>query len=113
MTLTSLMQLGRIEKEIVLKDDIKIKVHTLSVAEQHRAFVNLPNDTENEVARFTSLQAALLTEATDEVNGVKVTREQAKEMYESMQANVLAHIFTEYSELASEQSKVLEELKKK
>lgn len=113
MALISLAQLGRIEKEIVLNEAVRIKVHTLSVAEQQRALAQLPAGVENEIAKFTFLQEAILVQATGEVNGEVVNSEQAKEIYSNMQYNLMAHVFAEYTDLAGEQGKVLEELKKK
>lgn len=113
MTLISLAQLGRVEKEIVLNDETRIKVHTLSVAEQQRALSQLPEGVENEVAKYTYLQEAILIEATGEVNGEKITSDQAKELYAGMQYNLMAQIFSEYNNLTGEQGKVLDELKKK
>ena len=113
MTLISLTQLGRIEKEIVLNADVRLKLHTLSVSEQQRALAQMPHDVENEVAKFTFLQEAILIQATDEVNGEKITKEQAKEVYASLQYNLMAYVFAEYTTLAGEQGKVLDDLKKK
>jgi hypothetical protein len=113
MSLTSLSQLGRIEKEIVLNESLKIKVHTLSVSEQQRALVSLPEGVENDVVKFTFLQSAILAQAIHEINGEKVTAEQTKELLENMQYNLMAYVFAEYTTLAGEQGKVLDELKKK
>lgn len=113
MALSSLAQLGRIEKEIVVNESLKIRVHTLSVSEQQRALVSLPEGVENEVAKFTFLQASILTQAIHEINGEKVTAEQTKELLDNMQYNLMAYMFAEYTTLAGEQGKVLDELKKK
>lgn len=113
INITSLAQLGRIEKEIEVNSELRVKLHTLSVTEQQRALASVPDGILNDIARYSFLQSAILIQATHEVNGQVVTKEQAVELYENIQYNVMAELFGKYSEMAGEQGKVLEELKKK
>ncbi len=113
LNITSLAQLGRVEKEIEVNSELRVKLHTLSVTEQQRALASIPEIVANEIARYAFLQAAILIQATQEVNGQVVTKDQASELYENLQYNVMAELFGKYSEMAGEQGKVLEELKKK
>lgn len=113
MDLKSLAQLGRIEKEVEVNKELRVKLHTLSTIEQQVALSSVPETIENVTARFTFLQVSVLTQATDAVNGEAITKDQAKEFYDNMQYNILSEIFTAYSDVAGEQSKVMEELKKK
>jgi hypothetical protein len=113
MDLKSLAQLGRIEKEVEVNKELRVKLHTLSTIEQQIALSSVPEAVENVTARFTYLQVAVLIQATDAVNGESVTKEQAKELYDNVQYNILSEIFTAYSDVAGEQTKVMEELKKK
>jgi len=113
MDIKSLAQLGRIEKEVEINKELHVRLHTLSVTEQQIALSSVPEAVENVTARFTYLQASILTQATDAVNGESITKEQAKELYDNMQYNILSDLFTAYSEVAGEQSKIMEELKKK
>jgi hypothetical protein len=113
MGIISLAQLGRVEKEVVINKDLKLKLHTLSVTEMQKALAGIPNDIENEVAKFTHMQQAVLIQATDSVNDQGITKDEAKELYANLQHNIFAEIFVEYTALAGEQAKVLEDLKKK
>ena len=113
MDIKSLAQLGRIEKEIEVNKELRVKLHTLSAIEHQMALASVPETVENVTARFTFLQVGVLVQATDMVNGEVVTEAQAKELYENMQYNMLSDIFTAYSEIANDQAKVMEELKKK
>jgi len=111
--LRSLIQLGRVEKDIEVNDKLKVTVHTLSVLEQQGVMENLPVKDMSEVAKFVHLQKLTLTHATKKINDLEVTTEEAKEFYDSLQYSVLAEIFTKYSMLSEDQEKALEELKKK
>ena len=114
MDLKSLSQLGRIEKEFELAPGVKIKLHTLSVMDQQKALLDIPEGVaQDESARFLQMQQAILVYATDSVNDEKLTLEQAKELYSGIQYPVLIELFNRYLEAAGEQSKILEELKKK
>jgi hypothetical protein len=113
LSITSLAQLGRVDKEIEVNSELRVKLHTLSVAEQQRALASIPEGLLNEIARYAFLQEAILIQATEAVNGQNVTREQAKEFYSMLQYNVMAELFGKYSDMAGEQNQVLEELKKK
>ena len=111
--LRSLIQLGRVEKEIEINEKLKVTVHTLSVLEQQKVMESLPISDMSEVAKFVHLQRLTLIQVTTKINGLDVTIEEAKEFYDSLQYSVLAETFTRYSSLTDDQEKALEELKKK
>lgn len=113
MDIKSLAQLGRIEKEIEVNKELRVKVHTLSTLESQKALSSIPESIENVVARFAFVQSAMLAQATDEVNGQAVTKEEARELYDNMQYTMLQEIYTVFNELSGDQAKVMEELKKK
>lgn len=112
MDLSALTQLGRVEKEIELSKDWKIRLHTLSVVEQQQALRTLPQDVEDDLTKLTYLQMAMLISATDTINGEKVTKEELKKLYSDMQNNVLASLFSRYLEINADQNKIIDELKK-
>ncbi len=111
--LKSILQLGKIQKDIELHKELTITLHTLSVLEQQRVMEKLPANDTTEVAKFVHLQRLSLIEATDKINGMDVTIEESEEFYNALQYSVLAEAFTKYSLLAEDQDKVLTELKKK
>ena len=110
--IASLAKLGRVEKEIVINKELKIKVHTLSALEQQAALASVPQESSSEFARLSLLQHSVLVQATDEVNGEKISKEQASKLFRELQASLVSDIFTQHSMLTQEQDKVLEELKK-
>lgn len=109
----SLAKLGRIEKDIEVNKDLKIKVHTLSASEQQEALSSIPSGDVSEFTKISHLSHAVLVLATDEVNGEKVSQEEASKLYKAMQASLVSDIFTEQQLLSKDQDKVLEALKKK
>ena len=109
----SLAKLGRVDKEIEVNKDLKIKIHTLSASEQQSALTSVPQDSPSEFARLSHLQHAVLAQAIDEINGEKVGKDQIKKILGVLQASLVADIFTQHSLLTQEQDKILEELKKK
>jgi len=110
--LKSLSQLGRVSKELEINKELRITVHTLSVLEQQTVMGKLP-ETGNDISRFVTLQKETLVEAVDKVNDLAVTKEDIREFLESVQYNILADIFTKYNALGEDQTKILDELKKK
>lgn len=113
MTLNSLSQLGKVEKEFEILKDVFVKLHTLPVSEQQNALMDIPETVKDEAVRFMYLQQSILSRATTSVNGEVKTLEQLRSMYSEMQYPLLTLLFTKYIELADEQNKVIEDLKKK
>lgn len=113
MDIKSLAQLGRIEKEVEVNKELRVKLHTLSALEQQAALSSVPENVENVAARFAMLQVSVLSQATDAINGEAITKDQAKELYTNMQYSILSDIFTAYSDMSNDQTQVMEELKKK
>jgi hypothetical protein len=112
MEIQALAQLGKLEKEIEL-GGLKVKFHTLSVSEQQKALASIPSNITDDTTRFTYFQEAMLVHATDTVNGEAVDTVKARAFYKDLQYPLLAELFSRYMELTAEQSKVLDELKKK
>ena len=113
MDIKTLSQLGRVEKEIELNKELRVKLHTLSALEQQTALSSVPENIENVAARFAMLQVSVLTQAVDSINGEAISKDQAKELFNTMQYSILSDLFTAYSEMSNEQTQVMEELKKK
>lgn len=115
MDLKSFSALNRVEKEFDVLDGLKVKMHTLSVLQQQQALAELPTSPlgMDNALRAVILQQALLIYAIDEVNGNKVTPQEAKEIVQNLQAPVFNALYNCYDQLAQEQDKTLEELKKK
>ena len=109
----SLAKLGRIEKVLEINKDLKVKVHTLSASEQHEALSSIPTDDSSEFIKVARLSHSVLVLATDEINGEKVTKDEASNAYSVMQASLVSDIFTAQQSLSKDQDKVLEALKKK
>lgn len=112
MELKSLAQLGRVEKEVDITKELKVKFHTLSVAEQQNVFLNVP-ETLTDEARISHIQVAVLAQAIDTINGEPVDKTKLAEQLRNMQFRLLAEMFDAYAALAEEQNTVLDELKKK
>jgi ssDNA-specific exonuclease RecJ len=116
MTLSTLKQLGRIEKEFEINSQLTIKLHTLTVGDQQKVLADIPAGVEDISARFTYVQFATLLYATDSLNGKvynETNRDELREFYTNLQYTLLFQIFSKYMELSDEQTKVLEDLKKK
>lgn len=112
MSIASLAQLGRIEKEIEINSQLKVKLHTLSVAEQQKALAEIP-ESADAMSKFAHMQIASLVYATSEINGLKATPEELHAFYLELQHSILADVFNQYLSLTEDQNKQLEELKKK
>jgi hypothetical protein len=115
MDLKSFSSLARIAKEFEILKDLKVSMHTLSVLEQQNALSEVPVSpvgTDN-AFRAVVLQQALLIYALDTINSEKVTKEQAKEFIQHLQAPIFNEIYNCYDLMAQEQDPVLAELKKK
>jgi len=110
--LRSLTQLGRVEKEIEI-GSFKVKLHTLTVADQQKALLSISEEIKDDTARLFQMQKAILVYATDSINGEVVEKDKLHELYNELQPVVLSNLFSGYLELVDEQSKILDELKKK
>jgi len=115
MDLKSFASLGRIKREFEILKDLKVEMHTLAVLEQQNALAEVPVSPlgSDPAFRTVILQQALIIYAIDSINGEKITREQAKEFVQSLQAPVFNEIYNNYDLMAQEQNPVLAELKKK
>jgi hypothetical protein len=115
MDLKSFAVLNRVEKEFDVVNGLKVKMHTLSVLQQQQALAELPTSPlgMDTALRAVILQQALLIYAVDEINGEKVDAQKSKEFVQNLQAPIFNAIYNCYNELAQEQDKTLEELKKK
>ena len=111
--LRSLVQLGRVEKDIEISSKLSITVHTLSVLEQQTVVEALPIEDMSEVARYVHLQKLYLTFATSKVNGLEVSQEEAVEFFNALKYSLLADAFTKYMVLSEDQNKAIDALKKK
>lgn len=113
MDLNSLRQLGRIEKEVEISG-FKFKIHTLTVAEQENAFGSVKSDSPDMsgIVEILRTERALLVEATSEINGEPVDKEELQKVYTEVQPKVLSTLFKTYQDLMKEQDEVLGELKK-
>lgn len=112
MDLKSLTQLGRVEKEVVV-NGFKIKLHSLTVADQQKVLLNVSEEMKDDTARLLQLQKAILVYAVDSINGEVVPKEDLQKLFEELQPAILSNLFSAYLEIVEEQSKVLDELKKK
>ena len=115
MTLSTLTQLGRMEKVFEINSQLTIKLHTLTVGEQQKVLADIPTGVEDTSARFTYIQFATLLYTTDSINDKvynETNREELREFYTNLQYTLLFEIFSKYLELSDEQSKILDSLKK-
>jgi replicative DNA helicase len=113
LVLDSITKLGRIEKEIEIVKGFKVKLHTLSMQEQHDALTAIPNTITDPTSQFHALQRALLIAATELVNGEKATKEELTKLYSELQESVFQETATAYTNLLQDANSVLDELKKK
>ena len=115
MDLKSFSTLNRIEREFDVVNGLKISMHTLSVLQQQQALAELPSSPlgSDTALRAVILQQALLIYALDSINGEKVDLPTAKKFIQDLQAPIFNEIYNCYDQMAQEQDKTLEELKKK
>ena len=115
MDLKSFSALNRVEKDFDVVDGLKVKMHTLSVLQQQQALAELPTSPlgMDTALRAVILQQALLIYAIDEINGEKIDVVKSKDFVQNLQAPIFNALYNCYAELAQEQDKTLEELKKK
>lgn len=116
MDLKSFSTLNRVEREFDVVNGLKISMHTLSVLQQQQALAELPTSplgTTDPALRAVILQQALLIYAIDSINGEKVDVQKVKDFIQNLQAPIFNVIYNCYDQLAQEQDKTLEELKKK
>jgi len=115
MDLKSFSALNRVEKEFDVLEGLKVRMHTLSVLQQQQALAELPTSPlgMDTALRAVILQQALLIYAIDEINGEKIDIAKSKEFVQNLQAPIFNALYNCYNELAQEQDKTLEELKKK
>jgi siderophore synthetase component len=112
LEIDSLSKLGRLESEFEVVKGLKIKLHTLSMEEQHRALTSVPATLTDATGQFHHLQRALLVEATELVNDVKATKEELVKLYSEIQENVFQQIAVRYTDLLQQQNNVTDALKK-
>jgi hypothetical protein len=115
MDLKSFSALNRVEKEFDVVNGLKVTMHTLSVLQQQQALAELPTSPlgMDTALRAVILQQALLIYAIDSINGEKIDVQKSKEFVQNLQAPIFNALYNCYDELAQEQDKTLEELKKK
>lgn len=114
MDLTSFGSLGRIEKEVVINSELRVKLHTLSALESQKALAELPSSLNSDVAhRSIVLQLSYLIYSTSEVNGTKISLEESKAFYYALQAPVFNEIYSHLDTLIQESQAAVEALKKK
>jgi|SRR5579863_8968730 len=115
MDLKSFSALNRVEKEFDVVEGLKVTMHTLSVLQQQQALAELPTSPlgMDTALRAVILQQALLIYAIDAINGEKIDVQKSKEFVQNLQAPIFNALYNCYDQLAQEQDKTLEELKKK
>ena len=113
MDLKALSQLGRLEKEFEINDQLKVKLHTPSNGEQQSILLTATVESNDALLRYVRLQVSTLVYATTEINGQKYPVNELQDFYSNLQHAVLNQIYDKYSELADEQGNTLESLKKK
>jgi hypothetical protein len=112
MKLDELAKLGKVESEFEIVKGLKVKLHTLSMAEQHRALTSVPNNLTDPTGQFHHLQKVLLIEATESVNDEKPSKEELMKFYGELQESLFQEIASKYTSLLQEQNAVIEDLKK-
>jgi hypothetical protein len=113
MQLAELANLGKIELEFEVVKGLKVKLHTLSMSEQDRALKSIPATLNDATGQFHHLQKALLVEATESVNGEKLSKTDLDKLYSDMQESLFQEIAAQYTTLLQSQNEVMNELKKK
>jgi len=113
LKLDELSKLGRFESEFEVVKGLTVRLHTLSMAEQHRAITSVPATLTDATGQFHHLQKALLVEATESVNGEKASKEELEKFYGELQESLFQDVATHYTELITKQNDTLQELKKK
>ena len=112
LKIDELSKLGRLELEFDVVKGLKIKLHTLSVDEQHHALASVSSNEADPTTQYHQLQKALLIEATELINGEKPTKEELVKFYSEVQESLFQDVAAHYTTLLQQQNGVTEELKK-
>ena len=116
--LKNVSDLGRIESEVKVSENLKVKLHTLNFGESISLSKDYPVGAkkESDLYQDNLFQLFTLKYATHEVNGKSYSeaeRSEVEAFYKSLQTAVVREIFIAYAELIGEQDSVITELKKK
>jgi hypothetical protein len=112
LKIDELSKLGKVEVEFEVVKGLKIKLHTLSMEEQHRALTSVPVSLNDATGQFHFLQRALLIEATETINDEKPNKDELVKFYSEIQESVFQSIAERYTTLLQQQNEVTQELKK-
>ena len=112
LKIDELSKLGKIESEFEVIKGLKVKLHTLSMEQQHRALTSVPTTLNDATGQFHYLQRALLVEATETINDEKPTKEELVKFYSEIQESVFQNIASQYTTLLQKQNEITDELKK-
>ena len=107
---SDLLDIGHVTKSITVGKHC-IKLRTLSYDEQSGLIDAIPPEVKD-FKRIDLLQKEMLATAIEDIDGVKLTKEQKKALLGNGQAAFCNFIFSEYEELVKEQTENIEDVKK-
>ena len=111
-----LSQLGRIEEEIeVIKDQLKVKLHTLTNKQQEEISDSLSFTKEqaNEaLPNLAAIQKKVLIKAITSINSNNYSEKELESVLSNMQSSAVSSIYIKYLDLIDKQNKTTEEIKK-
>lgn len=118
MNLDSVMQLGRIEIEKKIAENLTLKLRTLT-AQEYATVMKMAGPTQaggspdlSALGHLAELQITTLSYATVSMNGQTGTAEDFHKVYQNMQYPLMLEAYRAYLELLDGQSGALDELKK-
>lgn len=118
MSLESITQLGRVEVEQKVTDNLVVKLRTLTASEYAQVMKTAGGANSPDVAALSTLghlaelQIMTLSFATISMNGQTGTSEEFRKVYQNIQYPLLLEVYSTYMQIVENQNKVLDSLKK-
>lgn len=109
-----LSQLGRLEEELeIIKDQLKVKLHTLTNKQQEEISDSFDKKGGNELLpNLASIQKKVLIKAITSINSKNYSENELENVLSNMQSSIVSSIYIKYLDLIDKQNKTAEEIKK-
>lgn len=111
MDISTLANIGKVEKEFKVGENLKVKMHTLSSEEQTIIIGKTSDKTLDAYARKNALDLETLVASITEINGTEVTETTTRDFVNKMQATLQVKLLACYGAMEQE-SKTQVELSK-
>jgi hypothetical protein len=105
-----LLHLGRVARTVKV-GGFEIKMHTLNAGEYTKMMERVGDD-QSSAKRLESIQREVISSSIDTINGQTLSADDKSKLVGMMQVGLSNMLYEEYSSMAEEQSKVIEDAKK-